>query len=132
MARRCRPSLSRSETNDPNVADVLVDYAYELPDLSFGDTATATAPGSTTRIELRALVSGGTYHVTVRYRSVRGVESVFTDLGLVTAGSLVSAGVTQIGGQTPQELIDQLNETTALGPETADQAEQTAQNLLVS
>jgi len=38
--------------------------------------------------------------------------------------------VTQIGGQTPEELIQQLNDTTALGQQTADQAAQTAQDLL--
>ena len=118
-------------SDDPNVANVLVDYAYQLSPGTYGPIATAEAPGRATRIELRALISGGTYHVMIRYRSVRGVEGgLFLDLGNVTAGSLISYGVTQIGGQTPEELIQQLNDTTALGQQTADQAAQTAQDLL--
>ena len=82
-------------------------------------------------MEFRSVVSGATYHVQVRYRSVRGVEgSLAEDLGLVTVGTSISGGVTQIGGQTPQELIDQLNETTQLGQETSEQAAQTANDLL--
>jgi hypothetical protein len=119
--------------DDPNVMGVIVDYALQLSPGSFGPTATVEAPGTAHRIELRALVSGGTYHVMIRYRNVRGVEgSLALDLGLVTAGTLISQGVTQIGGQTPEELVQQLNDTTALGQQTSDQAAQTAQDLLVT
>lgn len=117
--------------DDPAVAGVIVDYAYQLPGGGYGPVATTEAPGLATRIELRGLISGGVYHVMIRYRSIRGVEGpLFLDLGLVTAGTLLSYGVTQIGGQTPDELIAQLNETTELGQETSDQAAQTAADLL--
>jgi hypothetical protein len=119
------------QTNDPNITNVLVDYALQLSPGVFGDTVTAEAPSSARRIELRAVVSGGTYHVAVRYRSVRNVEgTLYLDLGLVTAGNLISYGVTSIGGQTPDELIEQLNDTTALGLETSEQAAQNAADIL--
>jgi hypothetical protein len=120
--------------NDPNVSGVIVEYQLELdagPPATFGDWVSAEFPSTTRRMEFRSVISGATYHVQVRYRSVRDVEGALVlDLGLVTVGTSISGGVSQIGGQTPQDLIDQLNETTALGLETSEQAEQTANDLL--
>jgi hypothetical protein len=118
--------------DDVNVSNVLVDIRLELDATpTFGDWMTTTAPANATRIEIRAVIPGGTYNVRVRYKTVRLVEGITgLDLGLVTVGTLVSGGVTDIGGQTPQELVDQLNQTTDLGQQTADQAAQTAQDLL--
>jgi hypothetical protein len=118
--------------NDPNVSNVLVDIRLELDATpTFGDWMTTTAPANATRIEIRAVIPGATYNVRVRYKTVRQVEGITgLDLGLVTVGTLISGGVTTIGGQTPEELVQQLNDTTALGQQTSDQANQTAQDLL--
>lgn len=118
--------------DDPNVSSVLVDIRLELDTTpTFGDWMTTTAPANATRIEIRAVMPGATYNVRVRYKTVRQVEGITgLDLGLVTVGTLVSGGVTTIGGMTPQELVDQLNQTTDLGQQTSDQAAQTAQDLL--
>ena len=111
--------------NDPNVSSVIFEHRLQLSPGTFGEWASSEYPRTTRRAEIRAVISGATYHVQVRYRSVRNVEGALAlDLGLVTVGSFISHGVTQIGGQTPQELIDQLNETTALGLETSDRAAQ--------
>ena len=120
--------------NDPNVSGIIVEYQLELdpgPPATFGGWVSSEFPSTTRRMEFRSVISGATYHVQVRYRSVRDVEGALAlDLGLVTVGKSISGGVTQIGGQTPQDLIDQLNETTALGQETSEQAAQTANDLL--
>jgi hypothetical protein len=119
--------------SDPNVSSVIIDYRLQLSPGMFGDWVTSSHPQTTRRMEFRAVISGGTYHVQVRYKSVRDVEGALAlDLGLVTVGSLISSGVTQIGGQTPQELIDQLNETTALGLETSEKAADNAADILVT
>jgi hypothetical protein len=117
--------------NDPNVANVLVEHRLQLTPGTYGDWVTTQHPASVRRVEIRAVVPGGTYNVRVRYKTVRDIEGdQGLDLGLVTVGNFVSHGVTEIGGQTPQELIDQLNETTALGLETSDQAAQNAADIL--
>jgi len=117
--------------NDPNVSSIIVEYQLQLAPGVFGDWVSGEFPSTTRRMEFRSVISGATYHVQVRYRSVRNVEGALAlDLGLVTVGTLISGGVTNIGGQTPQELIDQLNETTALGLATSEQAAQTAEDLL--
>ena len=116
--------------NDPNASGIIVDYQLELSPGVFGEWVSTEFPSSTTRMEFRAVISGATYHVQVRYRSVRNVEGTLAeDLGLVTVGTLISGGVTNIGGQTPQELIDQLNETTELGLETSDKAIQNSADI---
>jgi hypothetical protein len=117
--------------NDPNVTGVIVEYQLQLSPGVFGEWVSAEFPSTTRRMEFRAVISGGTYHVQVRYRSVRNVEGALAlDLGLVTVGALISQGVMQIGGQTPQDLVDQLNETTDLGQQTSDQAAQNAADIL--
>jgi hypothetical protein len=117
--------------NDPNVNGVIVEYQLQLSAGVFGDWVSNLFAATTRRMEFRAVISGATYHVQVRYRSVRSVESALVlDLGLVTVGASISGGVTQIGGQTPEELIDQLNQTTALGQQTSAQASQTASDLV--
>ena len=124
------------EVNDPNIAGVIIEYQLELdpgPPVTFGDWVSAEFPSTTRRAEFRAVISNATYHVQVRYRSVRDVEGhLVLDLGLVTVGSSISHGVSEIGGQTPEELVQQLNDTTALGQQTSEQAAQTASDLLVT
>jgi hypothetical protein len=120
--------------NDPNVSGIIVEYQLELsagPPATFGEWVSAEFPSTTRRMEFRSVIGGATYHVQVRYRSVRNVEGALAlDLGLVTVGTSISHGVTQIGGQSPQDVIDQLNTTTQLGLDTSDLANQTAQDLL--
>ena len=117
--------------NDPNVSGIIVEYQLQLSPGVFGGWVSNEFPSTTRRMELLAVVSGGTYHVQVRYRSVRNVEGdLALDLGLVTVGTSISGGVSTIGGQTPEDLIQQLNATTALGLQTAKTASDTANDLL--
>jgi hypothetical protein len=107
--------------DDTNVANVLVDIRLELSAGTFGDWMTTTCPAGVQRVEVRAVIPGGTYNVRVRYKTVRLVEGIEgIDLGLVTVGTLVSGGVTDIGGMTPQDLVDQLNATTDQGNQLSD------------
>jgi hypothetical protein len=109
--------------DDPNVSNVLTDIRLELSPGVFGDWMTTTSPANVRRIEIRAVIPGGTYNVRVRYKTVRLVEGTTgLDLGLVTVGTLVSGGVTTIGGQTPEEIVDQLNETTDLANQASTDA----------
>jgi hypothetical protein len=99
--------------DDPNVLEVLVEYRLQLSPGVFGEWVKTSHPRSVRRIELRAVTPSGFYNVVVRYRSVRGVEAELArDLGIVQAGALVSGGVTDIGGLTPGQLVDQLNDVT--------------------
>ncbi|HEY1878435.1 MAG TPA: phage tail protein [Caulobacteraceae bacterium] len=119
--------------NDPNINGVIIEYALELGTgpPTFGDWVSDMFPATIRRAEFRAVISGATYHVQVRYRSVRDVEGhLVLDLGLVTVGSSISQGVADIGGQTPEELLQQLEDTTTLAQNASDQAAQTASDLV--
>ncbi len=98
--------------DDPNVSGVIIDYRLVLDQAGgvFGDWVTTEHPASVRRIELRALISKGLYHVRVRYRTVRNVEGELAlDLGYVQAGALAVAGITTIGGKTPEEVAQELD-----------------------
>jgi hypothetical protein len=72
-------------------------------------------------INLTGLAPGQRYQVRVRYRTVRNVENPDqgTDLGDVTTGLIVSAGVKEIAGLTPVALVDELRANTQAGRELA-------------
>lgn len=98
------------QTDDPRVQNVIAEWRLKLGPGSYGDWVSSEHPRTVRRIEARALLPETTYHVRIRYRTVRQVESeLFRDLGeVITGPMMVSAGVTEIGGLTPAELVARL------------------------
>jgi hypothetical protein len=103
------------QINDPNVGEVIVEWRRQNSPGVYGEWSTSFNPATVRRVEIRALVANSTYNVRVRYKSVRGVEGTLSlDLGHVITGSLISGGVTTIGGMTPGQIVDEIGKIEGL------------------
>jgi hypothetical protein len=109
------------------------DLEVEIRPFSGGDWKAATGSPFSARNpsgDVTGVLAGQQYALRARWRTATNWTSAWTDPAQVTtvpADSLVSAGVTQIGGLTPDELIEQLtnvvNEGMALGDRIRELAE---------
>ncbi|MDB5458159.1 MAG: hypothetical protein JWP92_3744 [Caulobacter sp.] len=93
--------------DDPNATHLIVEYRQVLAGPTYGPWVGNEYPSSSTRIEIVGLISGATYQVRVRYRTIRGLEDteVFLDLGSVTVGKIVADNALRLGDVVAAEVL---------------------------
>lgn len=101
---------------------IVVDYREVIGGgTSYGPWQSQTFPASARQLIVTGVKPGAVYQVRVRYITAKGVENPDqnTDLGHVTTGAIVSAGVKTIAGMTPSDLVDELRANTQAGRQLA-------------
>ncbi|MDR7230640.1 hypothetical protein J2X45_001731 [Caulobacter sp. BE264] len=108
-----------------NAVTIVVDFREILGPVggpnTFGEWQSQSFPATATELVVTGVKPGSRYQVRVRYITAAGTENpdTGTDLGNVTTGPIVSAGVKTIAGMTPSALVDELRANTDAGRQLA-------------